>query len=107
MLSHTSSSEDVSDKEEVVQVKQLENVDTDLESQSSSGSGDDDDIDAGWDPKAVARTMRKVDWRLIPVLAAMYTVSGLIIPDVETLTWRHPPWTVPTCPWLERPIVDR
>lgn len=33
------------------------------------------DIDDGFDPVLVRRTMRKVDWRLIPILIAMYTIS--------------------------------
>ncbi|BEI84447.1 hypothetical protein CcaverHIS002_0410510 [Cutaneotrichosporon cavernicola] len=33
------------------------------------------DIDDGFDPQFVKRTMRKVDWRLIPILIAMYTIS--------------------------------
>jgi hypothetical protein len=33
------------------------------------------DIDDGFDPELVKRTMRKVDWRLIPILIAMYTIS--------------------------------
>lgn len=40
-------------------------------------SGDDVDIDAGFDPEFVKRTMRKVDWRLIPILSLMYLVSSL------------------------------
>lgn len=35
------------------------------------------DIDDGFDPKDVKRVMRKVDWRLLPILTAMYTVSQL------------------------------
>lgn len=33
------------------------------------------DIDEGFDPELVKRTMRKVDWRLIPMLCALYTIS--------------------------------
>lgn len=33
------------------------------------------DIDEGFDPDLVRRTMRKVDYRLIPILCAMYTIS--------------------------------
>jgi hypothetical protein len=32
-------------------------------------------IDEGFDPAFVKATMRKVDWRLIPILSAMYCVS--------------------------------
>lgn len=32
-------------------------------------------IDEGFDPDFVRRTVRKVDWRLIPVLTGMYCVS--------------------------------
>lgn len=32
-------------------------------------------IDEGFDPAFVTRTTRKVDWRLIPILTAMYCVS--------------------------------
>jgi hypothetical protein len=35
------------------------------------------DIDEGFDPAEVKHTLRRVDWRLIPILAAMYTVSAL------------------------------
>lgn len=34
-----------------------------------------DDIDAGFDPAFVKRTMRKVDLRLVPILAALYCIS--------------------------------
>lgn len=40
-------------------------------------SGDDVDIDEGFDPEFVKRTMRKVDWRLIPILSMMYLVSAM------------------------------
>lgn len=40
-------------------------------------SGDDVDIDEGFDPEFVKRTMRKVDWRLIPILSLMYLVSAM------------------------------
>lgn len=33
------------------------------------------DIDHGIDPAALKRVLRKVDWRLVPTLAAMYCVS--------------------------------
>lgn len=33
------------------------------------------DIDEGIDPTVLKRIMRKVDWRLVPTLAAMYCVS--------------------------------
>jgi MFS family permease len=33
------------------------------------------EIDEGFDPEFVKRTIRKIDWRLIPVLIAMYCVS--------------------------------
>jgi len=32
-------------------------------------------IDEGYDPDLVKRTVRKIDWRLLPILAAMYSVS--------------------------------
>lgn len=38
---------------------------------------DDVDIDEGFDPEFVKRTMRKVDWRLIPILSLMYLVSAI------------------------------
>lgn len=34
-----------------------------------------EDIDSGFDPTFAKKTMRKVDWRLIPILSAMYCVS--------------------------------
>jgi hypothetical protein len=34
-----------------------------------------EDIDEGFDPAEVKRTMRKVDWNLIPILSAMYCIS--------------------------------
>lgn len=34
-----------------------------------------DDLDAGFDPAFVKRTMRLVDIRLIPILAALYCIS--------------------------------
>lgn len=33
------------------------------------------DIDEGFDQRDIKRVMRKIDWRLIPVLSAMYCVS--------------------------------
>lgn len=33
------------------------------------------DIDQGFDPDLVKRTVRKIDWRLIPILSAVYTIS--------------------------------
>lgn len=35
------------------------------------------DIDEGYDPHFVKKTMRKVDWRLIPPLIAMYCISSI------------------------------
>lgn len=35
------------------------------------------DVDEGLDPKEVARIVRRVDWRLLPILAAMYTISQI------------------------------
>lgn len=35
------------------------------------------DIDEGYDPHFVKQTMRKVDWRLIPPLIAMYCISSI------------------------------
>lgn len=35
------------------------------------------DIDEGYDPQFVKATMRKVDWRLIPPLIAMYCISSI------------------------------
>lgn len=34
-----------------------------------------ENIDEGFDPALVKRTSRKIDWRLIPILTAMYCVS--------------------------------
>lgn len=34
------------------------------------------DIDYGFDPAEIKATMRKVDIRLMPIMAALYTVSG-------------------------------
>lgn len=49
-----------------------------------SGSNVDDgvhrqwkDVDEGLDPKEIARIMRKIDWRLLPILGAMYTISQI------------------------------
>lgn len=33
------------------------------------------DIDEGFDSQVVKRLMRKIDWRLVPVLSAMYAIS--------------------------------
>lgn len=33
------------------------------------------DIDDGFDPALIKRTVRKADWRLIPMLSAMYCIS--------------------------------
>lgn len=33
------------------------------------------DIDRGFSPELVKRTVRKIDWRLIPILSAVYTIS--------------------------------
>lgn len=41
----------------------------------TGSSPDSRNIDEGYDPVFVKRTLRKVDWRLIPILAAMYCVS--------------------------------
>lgn len=35
------------------------------------------DIDDGFDPAFVKRTVRKADFRLIPMLSAMYTISHI------------------------------
>lgn len=64
------------------------------------------DIDEGFDPIAVKRTMRKVDWRLIPILAAMYTVSAPAI-GARPLTDRSRPWTVQTCLSLALPTTRK
>lgn len=40
-----------------------------------TSSDQTEDIDAGFDPEFVKRTMRKVDWRLIPILGALYGIS--------------------------------
>ena len=32
-------------------------------------------IDAGFDAQEIKKTMRKVDWRLVPILAALYSIS--------------------------------
>lgn len=35
------------------------------------------DVDEGLDPKEIARINRKIDWRLLPILGAMYTISQI------------------------------
>lgn len=35
------------------------------------------DVDEGLDPKEIARVNRKIDWRLLPILGAMYTISQI------------------------------
>lgn len=35
------------------------------------------DIDHGYDPAFIAATTRKIDWRLIPPLIAMYCISSI------------------------------
>ena len=61
------------------------------------------DLDHGFEPAEVKHTLRKVDWRLIPVLAAMYTVSERA--EKAWLTCRYQPWIVPTCRWLAPPTT--
>jgi hypothetical protein len=34
------------------------------------------DIDEGFDPEMIKRTMRKIDFRLLPILTFMYLVSA-------------------------------
>lgn len=52
----------------------------DLESGSNIGDGIHrqwKDVDEGLDPKEVSRIVRKIDWRLLPILGAMYTISQI------------------------------
>lgn len=35
------------------------------------------DVDEGFDPKEISRIVRKIDWRLLPILGAMYTISQI------------------------------
>lgn len=36
-----------------------------------------DKIDAGLDAAQLKRTIRKVDWRLVPILAALYSINSI------------------------------
>ncbi|KAJ2924109.1 hypothetical protein H1R20_g12979, partial [Candolleomyces eurysporus] len=55
----------------------------DLESKAGSGNLDINDavlapkepIDAHYDPKFVSRTLRKIDWRMLPLLGLLYSVA--------------------------------
>lgn len=46
---------------------------------SSNASGDEPKlhIDDGYDPAFIKKTTRKIDWRLIPPLIAMYCISSI------------------------------
>lgn len=44
--------------------------------------------DEGFDPAEIKRIRRKIDWRLVPPLAALYMMS-LIDRTVSTMTDRH------------------
>lgn len=46
---------------------------------SSNASGDEPKlhIDEGYDPAFIKKTTRKIDWRLIPPLIAMYCISSI------------------------------
>ncbi|GMK56054.1 hypothetical protein CspeluHIS016_0211100 [Cutaneotrichosporon spelunceum] len=35
------------------------------------------DVDEGFDPKTIKRITRRIDWRLLPILGAMYTISQI------------------------------
>lgn len=63
------------------------------------------DIDEGMDPVLVKKIMRKIDFRLIPILTLMYLVSHPI--SYQTLTTRSRPWTAPTSPSPVRPTRGR
>lgn len=66
---HSDSKLDVdSEKGEVAHLEKGEVVDDHHDAQT-------DDIDAGFDPVFVKQTMRKVDWRLVPILALLYAIS--------------------------------
>lgn len=51
-------------------------------------------IDYGFEPAQVKRIMRKVDLRLMPIMAALYTVSGKEYVGLTLSRFRL--WTVPT-----------
>jgi hypothetical protein len=58
-----------------VEVRHLE-CSTPSSKPSSAEAGEHErDIDAGFDAAFVKRTIRKIDWRMIPILSAMYCVS--------------------------------
>lgn len=66
---HSDSKLDVdSEKGEIAHLEKGEVVDDHHDAQT-------DDIDAGFDPAFVKQTMRKVDWRLVPILALLYAIS--------------------------------
>jgi len=71
MATHTPqrTDSDADSKHEIAHVEEKEVVDVERTEAPHV------DIDDGFDPAFVKRTMRKVDWRLIPVLSAMYCVS--------------------------------
>jgi len=76
-MAATTVNHDPVEKPEIAQVDYASSTHSAEKGAVDRAPGTPVDIDEGYDPKWIKSTVRKIDWRLIPPLIAMYCISSI------------------------------